>query len=153
MHQVQQIRQLTAQNVNQGTANGLTTGNAEDVVHVLLINMIAAERHQLVQHTLGITHTTLGNGCNGVCCSLCECYTLIGGNVDQMVSNDIRGDGAQVKALTAGKNGGQNFVRFRGGKDEHHMGRRLLKRLQQCVERFLGEHVHLVNVHNAVIAA
>ena len=44
-------------------------------------------------------------------------------------------------------------MRLRGGKNEHHVWRRLLQRFEQCIERLFGEHVYLVYVHNAVAAA
>ena len=55
--------------------------------------------------------------------------------------------------LAAREDGGQNLVRLRGGEDEHHVRGRFLQGLEQCIERFLGEHVHLVNVNDAVLPA
>ncbi len=56
----------------------------------------------------------------------------------------MRGDPAQVKTLTPADDGGQNLVAFRRREDEFDVGRWLLQRFQERVERCVGEHVHFV---------
>ncbi len=51
----------------------------------------------------------------------------------------------EVEALAAGQDGGGQLLRLGGGEDEHGVGRRLLQRLEQRVERAGGQHVHLVD--------
>ena len=58
----------------------------------------------------------------------------------------FRGDRAQVEALAAGEDGGQDLVRLGGGEDEFHVRRRFLERLEQRVEGRVREHVDLVDV-------
>ena len=70
-----------------------------------------------------------------------------------MVGNDFRRDGTQVETLAAGKNGRQDFVRFRGREDEFDVLGRLFQRFQKCVEGFLRKHVHLVYINNAEVAS
>ena len=54
-------------------------------------------------------------------------------------------DAAQIEALAARQHRHRHLAHFRGGEDELHVPRRLFQRLQQRVERALGEHVHLVD--------
>ena len=55
------------------------------------------------------------------------------------------GDQLEVVALAAGQDGDGDLVHLGRGEDEHHVGRRLLQRLQQGVERLGREHVDLVD--------
>ncbi len=54
-------------------------------------------------------------------------------------------DAAQVEALAAGQDRDRDLADFRSGEDELGVGRRLLQRLQEGVERLLREHVDLVD--------
>ncbi len=65
----------------------------------------------------------------------------------------LGGDGAEVEALAAGEDGGQDLVRLGGGEDEFHVRRRFFERLEQGVERRVGEHVDLVDVVDLELAA
>ena len=57
----------------------------------------------------------------------------------------VRLDAAQVEALAAGQDRDRDLADFRGGEDELGVGRRLLERLQEGVERLLRQHVDLVD--------
>ncbi len=48
-------------------------------------------------------------------------------------------------ALTARENRGRDLVHLCGCQDENGMRRRLLERLQQCIEGRRGKHVHLIH--------
>ena len=54
-------------------------------------------------------------------------------------------NGVKVKALHARKNGLRDLLRVGGAENKDHMRRRLLKRLEQRVERCRGKHVNLVD--------
>ncbi len=55
------------------------------------------------------------------------------------------GQHAEIEPLHAGEDRVGDPVGLRGGEDEHHVGRRLLERLQQPVEGLLRQHVDLVD--------
>ncbi len=54
-------------------------------------------------------------------------------------------DAMEVETLAARKNGLENLLRIGGAQNEHHVRRRLLKGLEQRVERRRREHVNLVD--------
>ena len=120
---------------------------------LLFFNMVAAEGNQLVQHGLGIPHPAVRHFRHGERRLTAQGDSLGGGDVQQMVGNDFRRDGTQVETLAAGKNGRQDFVRFRGCEDEFDVLGRLFQRFQKCVEGFLRKHVHLVYINNAEVAS
>ena len=47
--------------------------------------------------------------------------------MQEVGSDDRGGDAAEVKALAAAEDGGENFVGFSGGEDEFDVGRRFLQ--------------------------
>jgi len=59
---------------------------------------------------------------------------------DDFVSNR-----AEFEALAAGNDGWQDFLRFRRGKDELHVRRRLFQCFEQGVEGLSRQHVHFVD--------
>ena len=58
-------------------------------------------------------------------------------NAFEVCGDLVNCNSAEVEALTAGENGRGELVDFRRGKDEHHVRRRLFKRLQERVECLL----------------
>ena len=71
----------------------------------------------------------------------------------EMFDDERSGDTTQIKALAAGENCRQNFLRVGGGEHELHMRRRFFERLEQRVERRCREHVNLVNDVDLELAA
>ena len=63
----------------------------------------------------------------------------------EMLDQHLGIDPAQIETLAARQHGDRHLADFRRGKDELHMRRRLLQRLQQGVERLLRQHMHLVH--------
>ncbi|SBV35169.1 hypothetical protein STPYR_10099 [uncultured Stenotrophomonas sp.] len=59
----------------------------------------------------------------------------------------------QVELQATRQHGHRQLLRVGGGQQELHVFRRLLQRLQQRVERRLGQHVHLVDQVHLVLAA
>jgi hypothetical protein len=70
---------------------------------------------------------------------------LLRGDAVEMCLQHIRRHAAQVEALAAREHRDRHLAQLRGGKDELHMRRRLLQRLQQSVEGVVGQHVHFVD--------
>ena len=67
--------------------------------------------------------------------------------------DDLRGrDAPEVEALATGEDRRRELLRLRRRQDEDDVGRRLLQRLEQRVERASGEHVHLIDDVDAVAA-
>ena len=103
------------------------------------------EAYNLVQDAQGIPHASiafLGDDMKG---RLLSIDVFFCGNLIQMSGNISRGDAFEIKNLTPGKDGGQDLVFFRSGKDENRMGRRLFQGFQKCIECIGTEHVHLIN--------
>lgn len=61
-------------------------------------------------------------------------------------------DAVEVVDLAARQYGRYNFVLFGGGKYENHIRRRFLKGFEECIERRLCEHVHLIDDEYPVAA-
>lgn len=127
-------------------------GDAEDVVDVLFLDVAAAEGDELVEHGLGVAHAAVSDAGNAECSRFCESYALLGSDVHQVLGDDGGGNRPQVEALAAGEDGGKDFVRLRGGKDEFDVWRGFFKRFEQGVEGFLGQHVYFVDIHDAELA-
>ena len=153
IHGAQGIDGVAFQNVPCQGGHGFAGGEAKDIQHVLLGDLVSAEGHELIQHGLRIAHAALRALADGVGGLFIEVHTLQLRDVQQVLGNDRIGDAAQVKALAAADDGGQDLVGLRGGKDELHVLRRLLQRLEQRIEGPGGEHVHLVDVVDLVPAA
>ena len=62
-----------------------------------------------------------------------------------MLDQNIGLDPAQVKALAARQDGHRHLADLGGGKNELGVRRRLFQRLEQGIERALGQHVHLID--------
>ena len=73
------------------------------------------------------------------------CTLFRSADAAQMGDQLVGLDAAQVEALAAGQDGDRNLADLGGGEDELRVRRRLLQRLQEGVERLLGEHVDLVD--------
>src|SRR5690606_4969238 len=69
------------------------------------------------------------------------------GGADLLEATDdfVDADAPEVESLAPGKNCRQNLMRLGGRKDEDHMWRRLLERLEQGIEGLLREHVNLID--------
>ena len=73
------------------------------------------------------------------------------GDVEEMLPDDGGGDAAQIEALAAAQDGGENFVGFSGGEDELYVGRGFLQGFEQGIKGRGGEHVDLIDVVDAEI--
>lgn len=66
--------------------------------------------------------------------------------------NILVADAMEIETLAAREDGLQNLLRVGGAQHKDHVRRRLLKRLEQRVERRRREHVDLVDDINLVLA-
>src|SRR5206468_12417366 len=78
---------------------------------------------------------------------------LLGEDVLERGRERVRRDRAEVEALHAREHRGRDVARIGGGQHEDHVRGRLLQRLEQRVERRLGELVDLVDDVDLVAAA
>ena len=62
------------------------------------------------------------------------------------------GDTCEIIHLATAENSGQDFVLLGGSQDKNSIRGRLLQGLQEGVERARGEHVHLVDDINGILA-
>ena len=131
-------------------ADDLGGGEAEYLDSVFFLDGIATESDELVEHALGVAHAAVGTAGNGLGGCRAERDVFLAGNVEEVTGDDGRGNRAQVEALAAAEDGGQDLVRLGGGEDELHVGRWFLEGLEQGIECRGREHVDLVDVVNLV---
>ena len=101
--------------------------------------------NHLIQKGLCITHPTLCRPCNGGNSFRFHRHFFGFGNERKTFSDQLGGDGLQIKALTAGNNGGQHLMDLSRCKDELHMLGRLFNGFKQNVPSHFGKHVDLIN--------
>jgi hypothetical protein len=70
--------------------------------------------------------------------------------VKKMIFQNLGGNSAEIKALTAGNYGRGQLVKLGGRKNKDHVLRRLLKSFQERIERADRKHVNLVYDVNPV---
>ena len=78
---------------------------------------------------------------------------LLLAHVCQAMLDILVADTVEIEALAAREDGLQNLLRVGGAQHKDHVRRRLLKRLEQRVERRRREHVDLVDDIDLVLAA
>ena len=106
----------------------------------------------LVEYRQGVAHGTVSLLGNHVQRRVFGGDAFLRGDVLQLLHDVVHGDAREIVDLAATKYGGYDFVLLGGCEDEDGMRRRLLERLEECVERLLREHVHLVDDEHAVAA-
>lgn len=100
----------------------------------------------MIEHGLGIAHATVrafgdGPGGGGI-----EGDVFHGSDVEEVVSNDLAGDGAEIEALAAGEDGGKDFLDLGGGEDEFYVFGGFFEGFEEGVEGGVGEHVDFIDV-------
>ena len=98
----------------------------------------------LIQQRQAVTHRPLGRARDqgqGVGLDL---HAFAVGDPAQVFDQDLRLDPTQVEPLAPAQDRHRNLADLGGGEDEFGVGRRLLQRLQQGVERLRRQHMHLV---------
>ena len=117
----------------------------EHLVHVLLGNRVAAERHGLIQQTEGVAHTAFTRPGHRSQASFGDLHVNVFHDFLETGNDLSPRNPSKVEVLTAGCDGGRDLMDFSRRKDEHRMRRGLFQRLQQRVERRIGKHVHFVD--------
>lgn len=123
---------------------------AEDGEDIVLGEVAAAEGDELIEGGLGVAHAALGAAGDGD-------EGILGG-VDgfgfadeaEAVGDVAGADAAEVEALTAGEDGGGDFLRFGGGEEEFDVCGGLFEGFEEGVEGTNGEHVDFVDDINFV---
>ena len=152
-HVIERLRRFSAQNRSAEGTNAVVAGQTEDIEHVLLGDAVATEGDELIEHRLGITHPTVRAHGNGVSRKGLEFHLFQFRNVLKMLRNERSRNLPEIEALAAAQNGWENLVRLGGCKDELHMRRRFLERLQERIEGTRAEHMNLVDVVDPELAA
>ena len=125
----------------------------QNVSNRLLRNDAAAINGELLKRRQSVTHATARMTNNKIDSCVFVGKALIFADVDQVLRHLISGNGAEVKALHAGKNSCKNFLRVGGTHDKRHVRRGLLQRLEQGVKRRRGKHMYLVDDVDLALAA
>ena len=120
-------------------------GEAEHREDVGFLNAVAAEADELVERGLGVAHAAVRTARDGLEGGVIDLHLFFFGDLLEVADDERGGDAAEIEALAAGENGGQNLLRIGGGEEEFHMRGRFLEGLQQRVERGRREHVDFVD--------
>ena len=119
--------------------------HAQIADHVRAMDILAAESDRLVEKREGITHGAVGLVRDHVQRLVVDRNPLLAGDIPQ-VADDVRhADAVEIVGLAAAQDGRENLVLLRGREDENRVCRRLLKGLEESIERRRGEHVHLID--------
>ena len=110
-------------------------GEAEHREHVGFLDLVAAKADELVERRLrrrACRRRRRGRWRRAPASSI---VTFSVRRCAQVLDDERGGNAAQVEALAAGEDRGQDLFRVGGGEDELHVRRRLFERLEQRVER------------------
>ena len=113
--------------------------------HVVFLDVVATEADELIEGGLGVAHAAIGAAGDGVEGIRADLYGFEFRDPGEVLDDEGGGDAAEVEALAAGEDGGQDFFRFGGGEHEFGVGGRFFERFQEGVEGLLGQHVDFVN--------
>ena len=112
-----------------------------------------AKNAQLLQRGERVAHAALGMARHDGERLVVVIETLLLAHVGQAMLDILVADAVEIEALAAREDGLQNLLRVGGAQHKDHVRRRLLKRLEQRVERRRREHVDLVDDIDLVPAA
>ena len=114
---------------------------------------VKKEGDHLIQQGLGITHTAFGGTGDGGDSGRFHRHIFSLGDQRKSFSDQLGGNGLQIKPLTAGNDRGQHLVHFGRGKNKFYVGGRLFDGFQENVPRHFGKHVDFVDDIDLVLAA
>jgi len=136
-----------------GLVQKILLHHAQQGGDVLVADPLAAERHDLLQGGFGVPHAPAAGLHH-------EAQRLVGDpgaflreDAAQPLVDLIEGDDPEIELLTAGDDGLRDFVQFGRCQDENNVGRRLLERLEQRVERLGGQHMDFIDDEDLVPVA
>ena len=118
---------------------------AQSLSHLLIGRRLATGRKHHVQHRQRVAHPALGLAHDKGDGAVGKLRALLAENLRQTPGHAARRNAAKIMPLAAREDRVRQLVRLGGGEDELHMRRRLLKRLEQCVEGLRGQHVNFVD--------
>ena len=121
--------------------------------HILLGDLVPAERDQLIERTLGVAQSAFGTTRNRGQRLVVNRDLLLLCNLLEMLDDEVRRDAAQIKSLAARQDGRQHFLWLGRREEKLYVRRRLFERFQQRVEGFLREHMHFVDDVDLELAA
>ena len=96
---------------------------------LLVSDVIAAKRHQLVKNRQRVAHTSVGFLRHHIECLFTRRNTLVGRYFLQVRDGIRYRDSIEVIHLATAENGRQHLVLLRRRKDENSIGRRFFQRL------------------------
>ena len=136
-------------------------GNAEERVRIEQVEVVdgglvghiaAGERGDLVEDRKRITHTAIGLACNDLQGTWFHADTLLPGNIGQLLNDVLRRDTLEVIGLATAQDRGQDLLLLGGAHHEDGVLRRLLQRLEECVECSCRKHMYLIDDEHLVLA-
>ena len=133
-------------------ADFFLAAGADHRVHLVYPDRPVSRSEELFQERLAVSHApgrAAGDQCQRVRSDL---GPLRLDDLSEAAADRRRIDGVKVEPLASGENRDRQFVRLGRAEHELHMGRRLLERLEECVERLPREHVHFVDDVGFVVA-
>ena len=120
-------------------------GETEHREHVGLLDAVAAKTDELIERGLGVAHAAIRAARDRLERGVIDLDAFLRGDVLEVADDERRGNAAQIEALAARENRGENLLRIGGGEEKFYVCRRFLEGLQQRVERRRREHVNLVD--------
>ena len=147
MQPVDQLQRRTAVSVTDGRAQLIhifPSGQSRGLRHHISGDVVRP-RNTLIQQRQRVAHAAVRQTRQQQRRVLSQRKLLMLRHLAEPGSNVLRRDPAEVKPLTARKNRGGNPVRLGRRQNKHDMLRRLLQRLEQCIERTVRHHVHLID--------
>ena len=124
----------------------------EVLQNLLVLHIGPAERHRLVKDRKRVTHSPVGFLRYHMQGLIINIHTLLP-RYHPKVAHDVRHrDPVEIVGLATRKNRRQNLMLLGRGKNEYGVCRRLLQRLEKCVESRGRKHVDLVYDVNAVLS-
>ncbi len=99
----------------------------------------------MIKQAYGIAHTTAALPCDVFERHRLDLKSFFLGNVRQPLRYMCQGNATEIEALTTGDYGRRDLVWLRSGQYKNDMRRWFLQRFEQRIERWIGEHMNLIN--------
>ena len=118
---------------------------SQQSMHVRVGDFLGTKRQKLVEQGLAVTHRTGCAARNQLQRRRIDLEAFSLGKLTQADRDVVDRDRTEVEPLTAGEDRVGHLVRLGRTEHELHQRRRLFQRLEQRVERLLGQHVNFVD--------
>ena len=130
MNQLKRLRGILGQDGFTQIAHFLPRGEAKHRKHVLLLDCLATEGHELVQHGFRVAHPAVRSDGDGKRGFLGKGYPFLLSDMQKMSGYDGRTNPLKVKPLAARKDRRRQFLHVGRGKKKLHMSGGLFQRLE-----------------------